>query len=755
MASRSAVHCHYVIRPAAAVRAHIARVLLPPPNEHSPLLGQLTLQPHQLLGVHRLLDVIKRHGGALLADEVGLGKTYTALAVARHFNRVDIAAPATLRAMWHEAASRADIPMEFVSCESLSRSASDESEADLVIVDEAHWFRNRGTNRYRRLAQRYRKAAFLLLSATPLHNRPADLTALFALFLGRRADRLTPHDVASMTVRRGRSDVPAEALPPRVMPTEWRRIRSCARLVDALRAVEPPIPVREGAVAMALLRLTWLHRLSSSHAALRATLKRLLSRALALLDAVNAGRYPTAGELRAWLVADDTIQLAFPELVVHASNPDHAISRVSIEAHIASVRAAITVLDSVPNQDDKRATFLVRLMRRFAEARIVAFSQYDATVTALSRRLRRFAGVAVLSAKGGRIASGRISRREVLQQFDAATAGRSVSEATRIRILLTTDLLSEGVNLHNAQVVVHLDIPWTVARLEQRVGRLSRIGSPHESVHVFGFAPPRALELAQRTLTRLRLKWRASRRRFGESALLLDEAIVKSRGAKGNRSHAEAAEELRRLLVDWLGSARSDSPGPHAAAIVAYVKCVDLSHPIALALLRTPSGPALLALDGAHEMTTHPHVVLRVAQHLSRGKDATSEHGTVAVAVQRVRRYLARRRGEEAAGADVAGAANGALLARIAQSITRLPRSRRPDAVRQAASLRALIGNARSAGDHALLAEKAGRLLEIEASDPMRWLDIARSEMASFDYQSLMLDRGAQSWGLDAILIGI
>jgi hypothetical protein len=320
--------------------------------------------------------------------------------------------------------------------------------------------------------------------------------------------------------------------------------------------------------------------------------------------------------------------------------------------------------------------------------------------------------------------------------------------------LLTTDLLSEGVNLHNAQVVVHLDIPWTVARLEQRVGRLSRIGSPHESVHVFGFAPPRALELAQRTLTRLRLKWRASRRRFGESALLLDEAIVKSRGAKGNRSHAEAAEELRRLFVDWLGSARSDSPGPHAAAIVAYVKCVDLSHPIALALLRTPSGPALLALDGAHEMTTHPDVVLRVAQHLSRGKDATSEHGTVAVAVQRVRRYLARRRGEEAAGADVAGAANGALLARIAQSITRLPRSRRPDAVRQAASLRALIGNARSAGDHALLAEKAGRLLEIEASDPMRWLDIARSEMASFDYRSLMLDRGAQSWGLDAILIG-
>jgi superfamily II DNA or RNA helicase len=754
MASRSAVHCRYLILPAAAVRAHIARALLPPPNEHTARLGDVTLQPHQRLGVRRLCEIIQRYRGALLADEVGLGKTYTALGVARHFRRVDIVAPATLRAMWHEAASRADVLTEFVSSESLSRSASDESEADLVIVDEAHWFRNRATKRYRRLAQRYRNAVFLLLSATPLHNRPTDLTALFALFRGRRADRLTPYDVASMTIRRGRSDVPAEASPPRVMPTEWRRVRCDARLIDVLRAVETPIPVRDGAVAMALLRITLLHRLSSSHAALRATLKRLLSRALALLDAVNAGRYPTAGELRAWLVADDAIQLAFPELVVHAPNPASALSRVSIERHIASVRAAITVLDSVPNQDDNRATFLVELMRRFAEARIVAFSQYDATVTALSRRLRRCAGVAVLSAKGGRIASGRISRREVLQQFDAANAGRSFSEATRIRILLTTDLLSEGVNLHNAQVVVHLDIPWTVARMEQRVGRLSRIGSPHERVNVFGFTPPRALEQAQRTIARLRRKSRAGRRRFGESTLLLNEAIVKSRGARGNRSHAEAAEELRRLLVEWLGSARADSQAPHATAIVAHITCVDLSRPIALALLRTPNGPALLALDGAREMTTHPRVVLRMARQLSRGEDATSEHGAVAVARRCVRRYLARRRGEEAAGGGTGGAPNAALQARIGQSITRLPRSSRPDALRQAATLRALIGNARSAGDHALLAEKAARLLEMEASDPMRWLDIARAEMASFADRSLMLDSGARSWGVGAILIG-
>ncbi len=742
--------------PAAVVRARIARTLLPSPNECAARLGNVTLQRHQRLGVLRLRDVIKRHGGALLADEVGLGKTYTALGVARHFKHSDIVAPAALRAMWHEAASRAEVPVDFVSSESLSHSRLDESEADLVIVDEAHWFRNRATNRYRCLARRYRNATFLLLSATPLHNRPADLESLFALFLGERGNRLTPHDIASLTVRRGRVDVASETSPPRVMPTEWQRVRCDARLVSALQAVEPPIPVRHGDVAMALLRLTLLHRLSSSHAALRATLKRLLSRALALLDAANAGRDPTASELRAWLIADDAIQLAFPELVVQASHEDEAISRAAIERHIASVRAAIAALDAAPNQDDQRTIFLRQLMRRrFPNARIVAFSQYDSTVTALARGLRRQAGVAVLSARGGRIASGRISRREVLQQFDAAHADSHVSDAMRIRILLTTDLLSEGVNLHNAHVVVHLDLPWTAARLEQRVGRLSRIGSPHECVHVFGFAPPQPLEQAQRTVARLRGKWRAGRRRFGESALLVEEAVVGSRGIEGDASHTQAAEELQRLFASWLGSSLSDSPTPGTKPVVAHAACPDLVHPVALALFRTPSGPLLVAIDGANEVSTHPRVVLRVARRLSHGDDAALGRDATAKIMQRVGRYLARRRGENVARSSAAGAASAALHARIARMIARLPRTKRPEAVRLAAALRASVKGARTVGDHALLTEIAARLLAMETANPIRWLQIACAEMASvFAGRSPALDDEERTWGVCAILIG-
>jgi superfamily II DNA or RNA helicase len=753
MACRRAVDVAHELLRATAVRAHIAHALLPSPNEHAARLGEVTLQPHQLLGLRRLLDVIQRHGGALLADEVGLGKTYTALGVARHFARAEVVAPAALRAMWHEAMSRAELPMEFVSSESLSRSSGDESAADLVIVDEAHWFRNRATKRYARLARRYRSAAFLLLSATPLHNRSADLSALFALFLGERGDRLTAHDIASLSVRRGRGDVAIEASPPRVVPTEWRRVRCDPRVVAALETLEPPIPVRHGDVAVALLRLTLLHRLSSSHAALRATLKRLLARALALLDAAGAGRYPTASELRAWLVADEAIQLAFPELVVQASDPGEAISRVAIERHIASVRDAIAAVDAAPNQDVLRARFLIQLRERFPTARIVAFSQYHATVRALARGLARQAGVAVLSAKGGRIASGRVSRSEVLQQFDATNVGRYVSDAMRIRMLLTTDLLSEGVNLHNAQVIVHLDLPWTAARLEQRVGRLSRIGSPYERVHVFGFAPPQALEQAQRNVARLRAKWRAGRRRFGDSALLLDEAVVRS-PRRETAAHAKAGEELQRLVRNWLGSTHNHSPRANARLVVAIVVCPDLAHPIALVLLRTPTGPLLAAIDGAKEMSVHPRNVLSVAQRLSQGYDAPSARAEIDQLVRRVKRYLARRRGAEAARSSAVGGASAALQTRIAQTIARLPRSVRPEAVRLAAALRAAISHARSAGDHALLAEKAARLLEIETAEPMRWLDLAYAEMATSFADRAPKRKSRPTWGLDAILIG-
>src|SRR5207245_3661432 len=74
-------------------------------------------------------------------------------------------------------------------------------------------------------------------------------------------------------------------------------------------------------------------------------------------------------------------------------------------------------------------------------------------------------------------------------------------------VLIATDLLSEGLNLQDATRVVHYDLPWTPARLAQRVGRVDRLGSPHAWVETVTFLPPagleRALALERRLATKL------------------------------------------------------------------------------------------------------------------------------------------------------------------------------------------------------------------------------------------------------------
>jgi len=61
--------------------------------------------------------------------------------------------------------------------------------------------------------------------------------------------------------------------------------------------------------------------------------------------------------------------------------------------------------------------------------------------------------------------------------------------ADDFRILVSTEVLSEGVSLHRAAVVLNYDIPWNPTRLIQRVGRVNRVDTPHDRIHTFHFFP--------------------------------------------------------------------------------------------------------------------------------------------------------------------------------------------------------------------------------------------------------------------------
>ncbi len=81
--------------------------------------------------------------------------------------------------------------------------------------------------------------------------------------------------------------------------------------------------------------------------------------------------------------------------------------------------------------------------------------------------------------------SGESIRDKVLENFDA----RARHQKEDYRILVSTEVLSEGVNLHRANVVINYDIPWNPTRMMQRVGRINRVDTPFDVIHTFNFFP--------------------------------------------------------------------------------------------------------------------------------------------------------------------------------------------------------------------------------------------------------------------------
>ncbi|HEX6133941.1 MAG TPA: SNF2-related protein, partial [Longimicrobiales bacterium] len=142
------------------------------------------LEPFQQDAVARLRVMLDRRGGAVLADSVGLGKTHVAAALIREEvgrgGEVLVTAPAELRSHWarHLRGTR----WRWVSHTSMSRRECDRHSATLVVVDEAHAFRNPSTKRYAALALACEQARVLLLSATPVNNSLLDFYNLVHLF---------------------------------------------------------------------------------------------------------------------------------------------------------------------------------------------------------------------------------------------------------------------------------------------------------------------------------------------------------------------------------------------------------------------------------------------------------------------------------------------------------------------------------------------------------------------------------------------
>lgn len=507
-------------------------------TEHGIELGDVVLMPHQRSALARLGRAVPQFGGALLADEVGLGKTFVALAFARGYADASVIVPAALQQTWRGAIARAGTAtahLRVLSLQAFSRSAPDASSPSpasrLVIIDEAHHLRNPATLRYAAIAEWCRGAHVLLLSATPVHNRADDLTHLFALFLGRAAHALTDADRLRLIVRRRHDETTLDRPAPTIRLLTPHRVADVPAITAAIITLPPPLPTRDGHVASALVALGILRAWCSSAAACRALLQRRQLRADALAGILDEGRWPTRRELSAWSVGDDAMQLGLTALLVAELDGPASIPTTERAAHrhapaaatlrdarraLASHQEALDALGhavrAVADDIDRQRVDAVRAIRRARPGHTaLAFTQFADTVHGLGRLLRWDDGVATLTARGGRVAGGPLTRREVLERVAPFAHGRTAPPPhERIRLLLTTDLLSEGVNLQDASVVIHLDLPWTTAAIRQREGRIARLGSPHREVYVGTIEPPGGSAAVLAIAERLQRKARAA-----------------------------------------------------------------------------------------------------------------------------------------------------------------------------------------------------------------------------------------------------
>ena len=409
----------------------------------------LPLYPYQKQGVRFALKA----GKAVIADEMGLGKTVQAIAVAETYlgqkmaESVLIVCPASLKYQWKSEIERytcrkdvvlvegyasrrpslykAEAPYKIVSYQSLAADIKtlDRIATDLLIMDEVQRLKNWNTwlaQAVRRIDAHYS----VLLSGTPLENKLDELVSIVQLVdpyclspLYRFRYEHIATDPASGKVigYKNLGDIREK-----LSGTLLRRTKQSVRL---------ELPGRTDQ----FLLIPMTPEQTSRHEQLRGSVARLVSkwqRTNALSEEERRRLLLMLGQMR--MLADSTFVLD--------QNPE--------EHHDTKVAELMNILgDALEGSDTK----------------VVVFSEWERMARLVSSELSRH-GICHEFLSGS-IPSQK--REDIIRRFQ---------EDPQCRVFLSTDTGSTGLNLQVASLVVNLDLPWNPAVLEQRVGRIYRIG---------------------------------------------------------------------------------------------------------------------------------------------------------------------------------------------------------------------------------------------------------------------------------------
>lgn len=446
-------------------------------------LVDLDHYPYQLDACRTVLA--KMRGRALLADEVGLGKTIEAGLVMKELvargmaSRVLVLTPASLVYQWREELELKfrepfvviNSPEQWEALDplgelrvviSLDRAKGDrharfihDLQWDLVVIDEAHRLKNRSTQAYK-FVKGIERRYMLMLTATPVHN---DLTELYSLI-----DLLKPGQLGTLKNFREQFIKSGDARSPENAPA-LQKLLGDVMIRNRRTEVGVFFPKRRAAIVhvdlpelerglyddmTGFMRRALLGRGAEGQAAQKHTHLRL--GLMTLQRELCSSPAAVAATLRQ-MATDDGYEAPL------RSQMQELAARADDIGYAAKVDALLDVLEEYPGK------FLI-------------FTEFRKTQEDLLRALDE-SGISAAAFHGGLRA---VDKERAVQAFRGDT-----------RVLVSTESGGEGRNLQFCHQLVNYDLPWNPMRVEQRIGRVHRLGQQNDVV-IFNLSTKDTLE---------------------------------------------------------------------------------------------------------------------------------------------------------------------------------------------------------------------------------------------------------------------
>ena len=550
---------------------------------------------------------LKKFGGVFISDVPGLGKTYMAAALLAHLETEGksaiVVAPPRLVEYWREVLSNFGVAKAKVfSSGKLEEILENERylKRKVVLVDESHHFRNPDTIKYRDLAKICEGKEVILLSATPQNLSIWDIYWQLKLFTPYEANhnfRIYPIElkkyfkacengeaniedlIAQVFIRRTRSDIkeyyPEEKIlfPERKGPYRvdysidevypgglYQKLKDLiSRLTYArynLRNYAKPEefdPDEFQRLSVAwqnlqrLVRINLYRRLESSVQAFRDTIDRHIatyknfSKLIKKEGKVFIGDINEIEELITSLENGEEIEWVEGENYFEAEKFNIDELLIDLEKDLQIFEEMHDSVKNIRPEDDDKLQKLIAILNKpeVNNKKVIIFSSFESTVKYLYENLRhKFDQV-------DRICGGEKILTKI-KRFAPKANFAKIDKNEEIKILISTEILSEGLNLQDGQVVINYELHWNPVRIIQRIGRIDRIGSEHDEIYVYNFFPETHAEKEIRIEKKVNNRIEEIIQNFGydEKTIRMDEPTVRKKLFEIYTEKPESLEEV-------------------------------------------------------------------------------------------------------------------------------------------------------------------------------------------------------------------